>query len=305
MNKAKLTITADNKTKTAGEANPELTVSYEGFVNGETASVLTKQPAVTTTATTGSVAGDYPITASGATAANYEITYVEGTLTVVKADQSVSLTELPAMTYGDDAYTLPLTTAEGQPLTWTSGNSKVASISGGTLTVAGAGTAAVTASQAGDASHNPFSQTFTLTVNKAKLTITADAQERYVGESNPAFTLTYSGFVNEDNESSLTVWPTAECEADEKSPEGEYAIVLSGGSSDNYELILENGVLTVKAQAHLRGDVNEDGRVDISDIVADINQIAGTATYRFADVNEDGRVDISDIVAIINIIAGQ
>ena len=54
-----------------------------------------------------------------------------------------------------------------------------------------------------------------------------------------------------------------------------------------------------------RGDVNEDGNVDISDIVAVINQIAGTATYRYADVNEDEKVDISDIVAIINIIAGQ
>ncbi len=53
----------------------------------------------------------------------------------------------------------------------------------------------------------------------------------------------------------------------------------------------------------LKGDVNEDGFVDISDIVAVINQIAGTATYRYADVNEDQNVDISDIVAIINQIA--
>ena len=55
----------------------------------------------------------------------------------------------------------------------------------------------------------------------------------------------------------------------------------------------------------LHGDVNEDGNVDISDIVAVINQIAGTATYRYADVNEDNNVDISDIVAMINLIAGQ
>mgnify|MGYP002622113800 CR=1 FL=1 len=50
-------------------------------------------------------------------------------------------------------------------------------------------------------------------------------------------------------------------------------------------------------------DVNEDGNVDISDIVAVINQIAGTASYRYADVNADDNVDISDIVAIINSIA--
>ena len=60
----------------------------------------------------------------------------------------------------------------------------------------------------------------------------------------------------------------------------------------------------IEETPRLKGDVNEDGSVDISDIVAVINQIAGTATYRYADVNEDENVDISDIVAIINIIAG-
>mgnify|MGYP002852225850 CR=1 FL=1 len=55
----------------------------------------------------------------------------------------------------------------------------------------------------------------------------------------------------------------------------------------------------------LKGDVNRDGKVDISDIVAIINQIAGTATYADADVNSDKGVDISDIVAVINIIAGS
>ena len=53
------------------------------------------------------------------------------------------------------------------------------------------------------------------------------------------------------------------------------------------------------------GDVNQDGKVDISDIVAIINQIAGTATYANADVNNDKKVDISDIVAVINIIAAS
>ena len=53
----------------------------------------------------------------------------------------------------------------------------------------------------------------------------------------------------------------------------------------------------------LKGDVNEDGVVDISDVVAEINHIAGTATYTHSDVNEDGIPDISDIVLVINIMA--
>lgn len=64
-------------------------------------------------------------------------------------------------------------------------------------------------------------------------------------------------------------------------------------------------VLSMTKEERLKCDVNEDGFVDISDIVAVINQIAGTATYRYADVNDDSNVDISDIVAIINYIAGS
>lgn len=53
------------------------------------------------------------------------------------------------------------------------------------------------------------------------------------------------------------------------------------------------------------GDVNEDRLVDISDIVAVINTMAGTTFWRYADVNKDNKTDISDIVNIINIIAGK
>ena len=79
---APLTITANNQTKVYGQANPALTVSYSGFVNGDTSASLTTQPTVTTTATTSSPVGSYPITASGAVDPNYTISYVAGTLTI-------------------------------------------------------------------------------------------------------------------------------------------------------------------------------------------------------------------------------
>lgn len=77
-----LTITAENKEKFAGTANPPLTVSYSDFANNETAAVFTTQPAVTTTATSSSPIGDYPITVSGAVAANYDIRYIAGNLKI-------------------------------------------------------------------------------------------------------------------------------------------------------------------------------------------------------------------------------
>ncbi len=51
------------------------------------------------------------------------------------------------------------------------------------------------------------------------------------------------------------------------------------------------------------GDVNEDGNVDINDVVAIINTMAGTAEWANADENTDGIVDINDVVAVINIMA--
>src|SRR5262249_51568344 len=64
INKAGLTVTADNKTRAAGQANPTLTASYSGFVGGETltTSGVTGSPALSTTTT--NVVGTYPITAA-------------------------------------------------------------------------------------------------------------------------------------------------------------------------------------------------------------------------------------------------
>ena len=77
-------------------------------------------------------------------------------------------------------------------------------------------------------------------------------------------------------------------------------------SADHFQLTLTNIPHEDPAPVEfLQGDVNQDGSVDISDIVAIINQIAGTAVYELSDVNQDQNVDISDIVAVINIIAGQ
>ena len=83
---AALTITAKSYTRKQGEENPEFEVTYKGFRNRETYEVLTQQPVVSCEATPDSPAGEYAITVSGAAAQNYEITYVDGMLTVVASD---------------------------------------------------------------------------------------------------------------------------------------------------------------------------------------------------------------------------
>ena len=82
VGKALLTVTANDATKVVGAPTPDLTDAIAGFVNGDTASSLSTPAVVSTTASSASPAGTYPITVSGATAANYAIRFVNGTLTV-------------------------------------------------------------------------------------------------------------------------------------------------------------------------------------------------------------------------------
>ncbi len=88
VNRAPLVISAVNKTKTQGTANPALTASYAGFVLGQTettAGVLTTPVSLQTTAVQTSPVGSYPITPSGAVAPNYNVSYINGTLTVTES----------------------------------------------------------------------------------------------------------------------------------------------------------------------------------------------------------------------------
>jgi len=84
--KAPLTVT-DNQSMNQGAAVPTLVPTYSTFVNGDTAASLTGAPALSTTATSSSPAGMYPIAVGVGTltSANYAFTAVNGTMSVVSA----------------------------------------------------------------------------------------------------------------------------------------------------------------------------------------------------------------------------
>jgi hypothetical protein len=90
VNPAPLTITASSATMTYGGTPPAITVSYSGFVNGDTAASLTSAPTCTTSASTTSNVGTYPSSCSGAVDANYTISYVAGSVTVGPAPLTVA-----------------------------------------------------------------------------------------------------------------------------------------------------------------------------------------------------------------------
>ncbi|MBS1553278.1 MAG: hypothetical protein JSU09_00005 [Bacteroidetes bacterium] len=84
VQKASLQALAEDKAKLYGDVNPALTIAYSGFLGSDDVSSIS-EPLISTTATDGSNAGTYAITLSGGSALNYDITLVNGTLTVGKA----------------------------------------------------------------------------------------------------------------------------------------------------------------------------------------------------------------------------
>ncbi len=91
VNKAPLVITAKSYTIAQGAALPIFEATYSGFKNGETESVLTTPPTFSCSATSDSAPGSYSIIPSGATATNYAITYVNGTLTIEEGSGNVDI----------------------------------------------------------------------------------------------------------------------------------------------------------------------------------------------------------------------
>jgi len=248
VNKAALTVKADDKSRFEGLANPPLTITYTGFVLGETAAVLLTAPAISTTATIASPPGTYPITVSGATAANYTITHTNGTLTVVpKQNQTITFNTPPTKTYGNADFAAGATSTNNTiPITYTSSNPAVATIIGNNIHITGAGTSTITASQAGNDGYFPATPVSrTLTVNKANLTIRVLDTVKTTGQPNPVFTITYTGFVLGETVANLTTPPVATTTAVTNSAPGYYPITLGGATSSNYNIIYTNGRLTI------------------------------------------------------------
>jgi sugar lactone lactonase YvrE len=94
VNKATLSVIANDQQRLFGQPNPPLTSTITGFVNGDTSAVVTGAPVLTTGATTASPPGQYPITEAVNTlaAANYTFVPANGTLFVAAAASMVAIT---------------------------------------------------------------------------------------------------------------------------------------------------------------------------------------------------------------------
>ena len=164
ITKKALTVTADNKSVTYGDDAPQYTVSYDGFMNNETAAVLggTLSLACTYVKDQSGV-GTYDITPSGYTSDNYDITFTKGTLTVgTKALENSFIADIDALTYTSEAQT-PAPVLTFHEMTLVAGTDYTVAYSNNV----NAGTATVTCTGQGNYSGQAQK---TFAINPAKLT---------------------------------------------------------------------------------------------------------------------------------------
>jgi alpha-tubulin suppressor-like RCC1 family protein len=245
---AALVIRASSGTMTYGGTVPNITPSYSGFVNGDTANSLSSKPVCTTSATASLPVGNYSSSCTGGADSNYTLTYVTGLVTIGPAPLTITASS-GTMTYGGSP---PAVTASSSGFV----NGQGPSVLGGGIvcsTVATAtsavGSYGSTCSGASDANYSISYVPGTVTVVPATLTVTANNVTKAFGAAVPTLAATVSGYVNGQTLATSGVTGQALCAttATTTSPGGTYPITCSLGtlSAHNYTFNFVPGTLTV------------------------------------------------------------
>ncbi|HEY2233990.1 MAG TPA: MBG domain-containing protein [Candidatus Angelobacter sp.] len=243
VNPAVLTVTSADATRIYGDPNTAFTFNITGFVNGETAAVVSGSPSCTSAAPAAAV-GTYPITCTTGTlsAANYSFTFVSGNLTVTPAALTVAANNATRL-YGDPnpAFTGTITGIKN--------SDNIAAVYSTTADpTSPVGTYPITPALVDPTgklgNYTVTSTNGTLTITPAPLTVTAASATRGFGDPNPVFTGTLAGIKNNDNiTASYSTTATA------ASPVGAYPITPAladpTGKLSNYTVTSTNGTLTI------------------------------------------------------------
>ena len=289
---APLSITANSYVINQGEMIPVLDATYEGFKNGETEEVLTKQPTFSCDASSDSEEGTYEIIVSGAEAGNYTISYTNGTLTITNAETDISqlnnaiYIESFSARIGDNtqmeiclknaeaatAYVFDLVLPEGISVAKNDKGKYIDELSD---------------------RHDDHTRTFNYKgENIYALSALSGNSEELTG--------------NDGTIRLLTLY------VDESVAEGVYPIKIRNASysrPDGSLVTMPGTICFVTVEDYLIGDVNGNGGVDIGDAVSIVNYLVGKESSSFvekaADTNHNGQIDIGDAVTIVNFLVGK
>jgi hypothetical protein len=247
VNKASLTVTADSLHMIYESSVPTLTYTTSGWISSSdqsSSTVVTGTPTLSTTASSTKDSGTYPITidCSSMVSSDYTFNCANGTMTITGATkQAITFPALSSLaTYGQtktvalSAASYSGTTPTGLAITYTV-ISGPGAISGSTLTITGAGTIVVQASQNGNdiyAGATPVQQS--LVVNPAPLTVVAPSLSLPYGTNITtelaATAPTITGWVGTDRSSLVSGSPKYATSASSTSDPGSFTLSVAQGT---------------------------------------------------------------------------
>ncbi|PYI45071.1 MAG: hypothetical protein DMC57_00440, partial [Verrucomicrobia bacterium] len=209
INRRAATVTADDKSKTYGNANPALTATVTGAVNDDVLNYT-----LATTAVQFSNVGNYPITVTRGSNPNYDVTAHDGTLAVETRQLDITANNR-SKTYGDTVTFAgtELMTGSGQLVSSDAVTSVTLTSTGAaaTATVAGSPYAIMPSGAVGTGLSN-YTITYhggQLTVNPKGLDITANNRSKTYGDAvtfaGTEFTTVMGQLVNGDIVASVTL----------------------------------------------------------------------------------------------------
>jgi subtilase family serine protease len=238
---ASLTVSAASATRPFGQPNPVFQGTLTGLENGDNITA-----SYSCAATPSSPVGAYPIIPSLNDPANLQTNYTistnDGTLTVTQAAPAVAWATPAAISYGT-----ALGSTQLDAMTSVMGGFAYIPTNGSVL-YAGTNTLTAVFTPTDTNDYSNATNTVSLVVQPAPLTVSAASATRPFGQPNPVFQGTLTGLENGDN-----ITASYSCAATLDSPVGTYPIIPSlNDPSDfetNYIVSTNDGTLTVTQAA--------------------------------------------------------
>ncbi len=243
---APLSITASSGSMTYGGTPPTITPLVSGLQNGETISVLGTGLACTTSAVSSSpvTVSGYQSTCSGAADNNYDLTYINGTVTVTPAPLTITASS-GTMAYGSSPPSITPTYSglvNGDTAPATAPTCSTTATSSSTV-----GSYPSTCSGATDPDYTISYAAGSVTVDQAALVIVASSGTMAYGSSPPTITPTYEGLANGDT--APATLPTCSTTATSSSTVGSYPSTCSGAADPDYTIAYTDGSVAVHPAA--------------------------------------------------------
>ena len=248
IHKAALTVTGNRLSRTYnGQTQSVSGYTVSGLQGSDTTADLSN---VSASGASGRNAGSYANTVSAGTQTNYDVTTIDGALTISKATASVSGTAT-SLTYNGATQTQTAPTSSGF-------------IAGDNITISGAAsgknagtyTSALQVTGSDAANYDVTVTNADLVIGKAALTVTGNSlSSTYNGQTQSVSGYTVSGLQGSDTAADLN---NVSASGASGRNAGSYANTVSAGTQTNYEVTLQHGSLQIdKVAASVSGTATQ------------------------------------------------